>query len=225
MPVAMAVGTNGCVYEHEYFISYPRMKDHVRQEHLVDEFVAQLAAKIRFLLVGSELLDTNPVFLDVERLQPGTNWEAALARAVHHSRCFLAVYTQDYDHREFCQRELLAVRSVERHRLAADAKVFMIVPIVLRADRDERGMIRVPPALVVPQWADFTETISPKVDFKSKAYGRRVEQLIRHLNVLKKALSLPGSTCAHQALPAVAVREPESPEKYPSWGAEPGKPS
>jgi hypothetical protein len=215
--MGMAVVPAPCAYEHEYFISYPRMKEHVRQDHLVDEFVAELATKIRYLLTGSDVKDG--VFLDVETLRPGMNWEPVLARAVHHSRCFVAVLTQDYPSREYCQRELAAIQAVQKTRLASTAKHLMIVPILLRADRDNRNQFVVPAPFRVPQWADFTRTLSPKTDFKSKSYSRRVQELIDHLGALKALpLPRPAAPCDTQALPPMVVDEVETPERYSHWG-------
>jgi hypothetical protein len=219
---------NGCQYEHEFFISYSRMKNDEQEDrqedHLVDQFAEALRSKLRFLLVGSPLPPHERVFLDVKNIPKGANWDLMLARAAYHSRCMVVVYTPDYDGREYCQRELTAIRQIQTLRLPANHPDFMIVPVLLRVV-DDKGKHKVPVHLRPAQWSDFTSVVYPKIQLEDLQYGLKIMELINHWNRLRPYLTNPGNgagnhICPHTILPPATLVEKETREAFPGWKAE-----
>ena len=123
---------NGCEYEHDIFISYP----HMPEEHLIIEFVEELAKTLKFLRVATDLPE--PVYLDRERFSLAFTWHQALSTALCHSRCMLAVYIDIYFSREYCMREWAGMIELEKKRIGKRIDA-MIIPILLRAREDKGG--------------------------------------------------------------------------------------
>src|SRR6185295_732253 len=88
-----------CIYQHDFFVSYP----HMPAENILTEFVEEFVRVIKFLRTGDKLPE--PIYVDKERLKPGFHWPTELSRALCHSRAMLAIYTEDYFSSEYCARE------------------------------------------------------------------------------------------------------------------------
>jgi hypothetical protein len=86
--------------------------------------------------LSKQVVDGRPlrVFFDQTSIRVGTAWYFRLAESIQGSRCFVAVYSDEYFQKDFCKFEMgkAAVRLIkDRH--------FAVVPIV-------RGEVRVPAA-------------------------------------------------------------------------------
>lgn len=116
----------GAVEDYDVFISYSRTPK---------ENAAWVAANLAEPLARAQV-DGRPlrVFFDQTSIRVGTSWYFKLAEAIQGSRCFVAVYTDEYFHKDFCRFEMgkAAVRLVRDRQ-------FAVVPIV-------RGEVKVPAA-------------------------------------------------------------------------------
>lgn len=116
----------GAVEAYDVFISYSRTPQ---------ENAAWVAANLAEPLARVQV-DGRPlrVFFDQTSIRVGTSWYFKLAEAIQGSRCFVAVYTDEYFRKDFCRFEMgkAAVRLVRDRQ-------FVVVPIV-------RGEVKVPAA-------------------------------------------------------------------------------
>ena len=87
------------------FCSHTKMHS-VREDM---EEVAGIVQRVRNRISGTHLA----VFVDESDIQPGSDWQADLARAVS-SSSLLAVRTDVYAGRDWCQREMLAAKQGDR---------------------------------------------------------------------------------------------------------------
>ncbi|MCW5665245.1 MAG: toll/interleukin-1 receptor domain-containing protein [Piscinibacter sp.] len=118
--------TGGAVEAYDVFISYSRTPQ---------ENAAWVAANLAEPLARRQV-DGRPlrVFFDQTSIRVGTSWYFKLAEAIQGSRCFVAVYTDEYFRKDFCRFEM----GKAAVRLVRDGQ-FVVVPIV-------RGEVKVPAA-------------------------------------------------------------------------------
>ena len=114
-----------CIYQHDFFVSYPNMST----ENIVTEFVEELVKAIEHQRTGEKL--PKPVYMDKARLEPGFRWKPELSRALCHSRAMLAVYTDDYFSSVYCLGEWDAMADLELKRLSRPVQS-MIIQFLLR---------------------------------------------------------------------------------------------
>jgi hypothetical protein len=200
-----------CVYQHDFFVSYPHMPD----ANLLTEFVQELVKTICYLRTGDKL--PVPVYIDRDRLQPGFRWKKELARALCHSRAMLAIYTDDYFSREYCQKEWDAMVDLEIKRLGRSARS-MIIPILLRATEDEQGEPILPERMKDMQYEDFRSIVNPRQQFTSIKTRKKIERLLKRINDLRKQSQDPRVDCdAYDLATVVAITSPPS-DVYPgAW--------
>lgn len=119
-------------FEYGCFVSY------MRPEHpMMTEFMAGLVEALK-----SEFEPFVPkplVYLDTERLQPGFEFNAALAKALCSSACWIVVYVPQYTDHEYCLREYRAMQMLEQRRRDELGDRLMpehgmIIPIILRGE-------------------------------------------------------------------------------------------
>lgn len=177
-----------CVYEHDFFVSYP----HMLGENILNEFVEELVKTICFLRTGDKLPE--PVYIDRERLKPGFSWKPELARALCHSRAMLAVYTADYFAREYCVREWDAMLDLEMKRLGQSTRG-MIIPIIFRAPVDRRGEPILPDRLRDLQYEDFRSILAPKQQFATLKVRKKVANLLERIDDLRRQSQDPRVDC------------------------------
>lgn len=178
-----------CVYEHDFFVSYP----HMPEENILTEFVEELVKTIRYLRTGDKL--PMPVYIDRERLKPGFRWKPELARALCHSRAMLAVYTADYFAREYCVREWEAMLDLEMKRVGQSSRG-MIIPIVFRADVDPDGNLVLPERIRDLQYLeDFRSILAPKQQFATVKMRRKVANLLARIDDLRRRSPDPKIDC------------------------------
>jgi TIR domain len=119
-------------FEHSCFISY-RNHD---QNALADRFLTELHDALHYEL--SMQMDSG-IYLDRSRMQGGSFFNSALARALCTSACMVPVYTPTYFNRQklYCAREYHAMETLEARRLARlperlRRECGLIFPVVLR---------------------------------------------------------------------------------------------
>ena len=169
-----------CVYKHDFFVSYPHMPD----GNIVMKFVDELVRAIEFLRTGPRLPE--PVYRDATRLLPGFRWGMELARALCHSRAMLAVYTDEYFTREYCQAEWNAMVELEMRRLGKSA-TSMIIPILFRAANDGQGNPVLPAMMSGLQYEDFRTILSPEQQMRTVRSRQKVQRLLTRIDDLVRA--------------------------------------
>jgi hypothetical protein len=188
-----------CIYQHDFFVSYP----HMEEENILTEFVEEMVRTIKFLRTGDKLPE--PVYIDKQRLKPGFRWHQELARALCHSRAMLAVYTEDYFSREYCLREWGAMVDLELKRIGKSARG-MIIPIILRASEDERGEPVLPKAIKDLQYEDFRSILAPRQQFATVRVRTKVQRILKRIDDLRKQSQDPRIDCdTYDVLPPVEV--------------------
>lgn len=115
------------VLDPYYFLSYARRHG---PRVLVKRFYDDLCAELRRLRHGNEQLRGTP-FLDIQSIQVGQDWNAALSQAIGHCRAMVALYTPDYFRSDFCGREWKAFEDRQRrHREATGADAKALIPVL-----------------------------------------------------------------------------------------------
>jgi hypothetical protein len=200
-----------CVYQHDFFVSYP----HVPGENRLNEFVEELVKAIRFQLAEEPY---EPVYRDLERLKPGFVWKTELSHALCHSRCMLAVYTDGYFSREYCLREWDAMVDLEIKRVGATSRR-MIIPILLRAAKDVEGKLILPSRMQELEYEDFSSISWPRQQFRNLSTKNKVLKLVERVDDLKRRSKDPGVDCASYEAFLVSTPQPPRLEAYGgSWG-------
>lgn len=120
-------------FQYACFISY-RHGQRRLAERIINDLYEALSAEV-------ELLRNEKVFLDRDRLQGGSFYNEALAKALCRSACMIVVFTPTYFDREhtYCAREYKAMERLEERRLGllratADRNNGLIIPIVFRGE-------------------------------------------------------------------------------------------
>jgi hypothetical protein len=176
-------------YHYSCFISYAH-----GQGALMKTFVEQLREGFE-----SELAPYFPdeeVYVDFERLKPGFQYNAALARSICRSVAMVVVYTPTYERSEYCRREFTAMRQLQQVRLQALAGA--------GADADERGLVipvmlrgrleNLPEAIREhTQVADFSRyTTADRRLIRNQRYVRRIGELAEYIHLLHQDLCAAG---------------------------------
>lgn len=121
-----------------------RTKRHSMREDM--EEVAGIVQRVRSRIASTHLA----AFVDESDLQPGGDWQADLARAVD-SSSFLAIRSDVYASRDWCQREMLAAKQGDRpivmlhavgHTSERGSFLMDHVPIVAYQRTDDDSMDR-----------------------------------------------------------------------------------
>ena len=178
-----------CVYQHDFFVSYPRMPE----GNIVNSFVEELVQAIGFLRVSGERLPV-PVYRDVNDLRPGHRWHPELARALCRSRAMLAIYTDEYFSREYCLAEWNAMVELERRRLGQSAHS-MIIPVLFRCQADAQGNLILPASMAGLQYEDFRSILSPAQQMRNIKSRQKVQRIVDRINDLRQRSLDPGFDC------------------------------
>jgi hypothetical protein len=134
------------------------------------------------------------VFMDKPRLNPGYNYNEALAEAICESVCMIVVFSPLYEERSYCLREFLAMENIEEKRKKIlgekyDRKRRMIIPIVLRGKPQD-----LPPKIKDIQYLDFSKillaTLTRNEEFDN-AIDTIAAEIHKHYKDLKQ-LNSPG---------------------------------
>jgi FxsC-like protein len=117
--------------EPYFFLSYARRRGpRVLVKRFYDDLCAELRQELRRLRKGRPVPFDRP-FLDVQSIQIGQDWNAALGDALGHCRTMLALYTPDYFRSDFCGREWKAFEDRQRsHRELAGVDAKALIPVL-----------------------------------------------------------------------------------------------
>jgi FxsC-like protein len=117
--------------EPYFFLSYARRRGpRVLVKRFYDDLCAELRQELRRLHKGNAVPFDRP-FLDVQSIQLGQDWNAALGEALGHCRTMLALYTPDYFRSDFCGREWKAFEDRQRsHREVTGVDAKALIPVV-----------------------------------------------------------------------------------------------
>jgi TIR domain len=170
-------------FKYSCFISYRHGQGHIKQRFM-EEFHHALSDEL-------ELLRSQRVFVDKDRLQGGDFYNEALARSVYESATQIVVYQPDYFDvlHPYCAREYRAMRSLEIERLAllrdsGDGQHGLIIPVVLR------GVERIPAELKgLRQHEDFSRFMLMDVELnKHPEYAPRIRRIAEYIDARCNAL-------------------------------------
>lgn len=117
--------------EPYFFLSYARRRGpRVLVKRFYDDLCAELRQELRRLHKGNAVPFDRP-FLDVQSIQVGQDWNAALGEALGHCRTMLALYTPDYFRSDFCGREWKAFEDRQRsHREVTGVDAKALIPVL-----------------------------------------------------------------------------------------------
>jgi hypothetical protein len=174
-------------YAHCFFVSYP----HAPEQNIVTEFVTALSKSVSFLIRHDR--PQVPVYVDVERRQPGFEWSFTLARALCLSRCMLLVYTDDYFQRKYCHAEWQAMLRLEQQRQIGARR--LIIPIILQSLSDYNGAPALPPELASLDCLDFRNLHTPRKQFQTNRVLQKVQKVLDRLEDIKKHSREPVTDC------------------------------
>ncbi|UUU29154.1 TIR-like protein FxsC [Streptomyces sp. CA-210063] len=117
--------------EPYFFLSYARRRGpRVLVKRFYDDLCAELRQELRRLHKGNAVPFDRP-FLDVQSIQVGQDWNAALCDALGRCRTMLALYTPDYFRSDFCGREWKAFEDRQRsHRQVTGVDAKALIPVL-----------------------------------------------------------------------------------------------
>ncbi|MDX3514266.1 TIR-like protein FxsC [Streptomyces caniscabiei] len=117
--------------EPYFFLSYARKRGpRVLVKRFYDDLCAELRQELRRLHKGNTVPFDRP-FFDVQSIQVGQDWNAALGEALGRCRTMLALYTPDYFRSDFCGREWKAFEDRQRrHRTVTGVDAKALIPVL-----------------------------------------------------------------------------------------------
>ncbi|GHE65825.1 TIR-like protein FxsC [Streptomyces capitiformicae] len=203
--------------EPYFFLSYARRRG---PRVLVKRFYDDLCAELRRLRKGNPMPSDRP-FLDVQSIQVGQDWNAALGDALGNCRTMVALYTNDYFRSDFCGREWKAFEDRQRsHREVAGVDAKALIPVLWEPVQS------IPPGAAHIQYDNlaFGENYAQSglrrilaADPGGGEYRRIVNLLARQILVSAEHFRIP-------AVSGLDLTAPESAGPFPSAAdrAEPG---
>nr|WP_119590212.1 TIR-like protein FxsC [Streptomyces scabiei] len=117
--------------EPYFFLSYTRKRGPlVLVKRFYDDLCAELRQELLRLHKGNAVPFGRP-FLDVQSIQVGQDWNAALCNALGHCRTMLALYSPEYFRSDYCGREWKAFEDRQRrHREVTGADAKALIPVL-----------------------------------------------------------------------------------------------
>lgn len=154
---------------------------------LMKQFMQQLEEALKAYL-GPYM--TLKIAIDHDRLQPGYNFNEALAETICESVCMIVVYVPRYEESDYCLREFTAMEQLAEKRIAqlgteADPKQGFIIPVILRGDRAEL------PARIASHihYVDFTNFTTASLEIMKDAQAvSQVERIAKVIAGLRRKL-------------------------------------
>lgn len=164
-------------FRYACFISYCH-----GQSELTKTFIEQLKDALNNHL--DPYLDEK-VYIDKERLQPGSPYNEALAKAICESICMIVVYSPKYEWHSYCLREYQAMERIEKERMRllggrAISERGMIIPLIFRGKIED-----LPPKIKKYRQCsgDFSEFTLATIDLSSNPdYTRQIENIAKYIH-------------------------------------------
>ncbi len=207
--------------EPYFFLSYARRRGpRVLVKRFYDDLCAELRRELRRLRKGNAMPFDRP-FLDVQSIQVGQDWNAALGDALGNCRTMVALYTNDYFRSDFCGREWKAFEDRQRsHREVAGVDAKALIPVLWEPVQS------IPPGAAHIQYdnLEFGENYAQwglrrilAADPGGEEYRRIVNLLARQILVAAEHFRIP-------TVDGLDLTAPESAGPFPSAAerAEPG---
>lgn len=124
------------------------------------------------------------VYIDYKRLQPGYEYNEALASAICQSICMIVVYTPKYARHSYCLQEYAAMKEIEKERMEllaerADPGLRLIIPIILK------GEIKELPSQIreCRHWCDFSKFTLANTNISSNPeFIEKIEKIAKCIN-------------------------------------------
>ncbi len=139
----------------------------------IDEFAATLSTYLEPYL-------DEEVYIDRDRLQPGYQFNEALARALCESACMIVVYVPRYEKHTYCLREYAAMEALEKQRRQLLGQTpnpdwGFIIPVILRGGDNVPERIK-----NSTHYCDFSKftTASPKIS-ANEAHVNDIENIAK----------------------------------------------
>jgi len=171
-------------YKYHCFISYPRIKNDDGSDdknHPITQCARGIKSAIKQNLKYS--ITTPQVFLDVEDISPGVDWDQALKEALCGSLVMVAICAAIYyDDSKYCGLEWAAMDSLGAKRLPDD-KLLSIVPVLVKRESSY------PPTVQRPQWIDISGVIAQKWRFRPTDYfNQEIIRVVGHIERVAETL-------------------------------------
>ncbi|MCX9011025.1 MAG: toll/interleukin-1 receptor domain-containing protein [Candidatus Methanoperedens sp.] len=199
-------------FKYACFISYPSVSGKLGKK-IIKEFTDELKGHL-------ELDITEEVYIDKERLQPGSLYNEDLAEAICQSACMIVVYVPIYEEHPYCNREFTAMERLVEKRMrllgeGAKAKYGLIIPVIYH------GMEKLSPRIKdnihccdFSKFLTATLTISQKKEYQDKI-KEIVNVIVNFSKTFKQLNTDICNDCNSFKLPSL--------EECPPWREEPKK--
>jgi len=167
-------------FTHGCFISYAHSESN---EYVMERFVEELTGAL-----SSALSPYNAtVYRDKDRHTAGFKFDVAIAQALCQSTTMVCVFAPKYFEREYCIRELKAMRFFEARRLellqATAIPHGMIIPILFRGEYLEFPE-DLRPAV---QYVDFSRyTPAIRKMYHNKNYASKIEEIAKAVHEVRR---------------------------------------
>ena len=168
------------------FISYYH---HTEYSLLLDRFISELTDALRSSLAA--LFTDLTVYRDEDRLQPGYDYNHALAQSICESVCMIVIYGPPYAERSYCIREFMAMEQIEAQRSRKIGSAWpreyrLIIPILFRGKAEE-----LPPKIREHrQFCDFRKfSTSDRKIIEDERYVKKIDQIAEYIYQVYKLCS------------------------------------
>lgn len=161
-------------FTYACFISYPSLNG-----KLGKSIIKRLTTALKDQL---ELELREGVFLDEERLKPGSRYNEQLARDICQSICWIVVYLPIYEKHPYCNREFTAMEHLAEKRIKllgnnVNPEFGMIIPIIFRGAEDLPSRIK-----NNYQCCDFSRFSTSSLDVRQKnEYEKQIREIAKSI--------------------------------------------
>jgi TIR domain len=163
----------GCLAQRRQVISYAHSESN---EYVMERFVDDLTGAL-----SSALSPYNAtVYRDKERNKPGFKFDVAIAQALCKSTAMICIFAPKYFERDYCVRELIAMKYVEARRIELlSSNVLsqgMIIPVLFRGE-----YLQFPENLrPAVQYVDFSRyTPAIRKIYENRKYADKIEEIAK----------------------------------------------
>jgi hypothetical protein len=188
-------------YKYHCFISYPRIKDEQGNDdrtHPINQCAREVKAAIR---QGLKYSIPNPrVFLDLDDIPPGNDWESTVKSALCGSLVMVAICAGIYYHPDhlWCGLEWAAMDNLGETRLP-ESKLLAIIPVMVKTENP------IPPTVQRPQWVNISGLMAGRRRFRpTDTFSRIIQgEVVKHIETVAEAVQRNNvkTNCAGFAFP------------------------